>query len=137
MTKYLGVWHSLRLIQSTEEITLLTINARYNYSACQYLTKAMFGLERPQLPAAGPAERQLSGSEPLFPVLQAGAAVSLAKQVTELILALPSSLRRGGRRTDLRGTHRLLHWRTPPCSTAGRESGKAAAGENVKAQEKI
>lgn len=42
-------------------------------------------LYRPQLSAGGPAERQLSGSEPLFPVLQAGAAVSLAERVMELV----------------------------------------------------
>lgn len=85
MTKYLGTWHSLRLIHSTEEITLLTINARYNYSLCQYPTKVTFELYRPQLSAGRPAERQLSGSEPLFPVLQAGAAASLAERVMELV----------------------------------------------------
>lgn len=85
MTKYLGTWHSLRLIHSTEEITLLTINARYNYSLCQYPTKVTSEMYRPQLSAGGPAERQLSGSEPLFPVLQAGAAASLAERVMELV----------------------------------------------------
>ena len=42
---------------------------------------------------------------------------------------LASSLRRANRRTNLWGAHKLFHWRSPLCSTAGRETGKAAPGE--------